>query len=100
MLTFDQWYQKRVEARRYSNSSKTLQVARNLLDRLEKLERRPVLKYAGVWRDGAGYLEGECVTHRGSLWYCSPRSSATPASRRCAAIWRRRGSGSNDAAQL
>ena len=57
---------------------KTLRTARNMLDRIEKLERRPILKYVGVWRAGAGYLEGECVTHQGSLWYCHTPTSAKP----------------------
>ena len=47
----------------------------SLLARLERLEARPAMKYAGVWDAADEYTEGEVVTHGGSGWVCR---SATP----------------------
>jgi hypothetical protein len=56
----------------------TIEALANVLDRLEKVERRPQLRYAGTWREGTGYLEGEVVTHRGGMWVCLQSTAARP----------------------
>jgi hypothetical protein len=51
-----------------------------LRDRIASLEARPVLKYGGVFEQGASYQEGVLVTRSGSLWLCLRETRATPGS--------------------
>jgi hypothetical protein len=53
-------------------------VIEQLFHRIDQLEKRPQLKYVGVWQDGVGYLEGECCTHQGSMWYAHTSTKAKP----------------------
>jgi hypothetical protein len=51
-----------------------------LQKRVEQLEATQ-LKYVGIWRKGLSYLEGNLVTHSGSMWLCrAPTEGATPGS--------------------
>lgn len=36
-----------------------------------ELERRPDLRYCGVWKDGGDYRAGNLLTYAGSLWHCN-----------------------------
>ena len=45
--------------------------------RLDALEKRPELKYLGVWVKGA-YEPGNCVTFDGSLWICTSSTKGRP----------------------
>ena len=45
--------------------------------RLDALEKRPDLKYMGVWVKG-GYEPGNCVTFDGSLWICVAATKGKP----------------------
>jgi hypothetical protein len=56
----------------------TVEVIGDVLRRLEALEQRPQLRYAGVWRESTGYLENEMVTHQGSLWIALQSTGAKP----------------------
>ena len=49
-----------------------------LMQRIEKLEQRSELKWAGVWSAGMRCAEGELITDRGSLWICTAPSSDRP----------------------
>jgi hypothetical protein len=42
-----------------------------LESRVEELERRPTLRYLGVWTVDRAYTPGDFVTYAGSLWACS-----------------------------
>src|SRR5262245_6990060 len=42
-------------------------VVDKLEQRIDALETRPTLKYAGVWDEGKAYTVGEFVTHAGSM---------------------------------
>jgi hypothetical protein len=50
----------------------------NLIDRIEQLEKRPTLKYCGVWSADHRYVRGELVTHSGSMWYCNEPTNTKP----------------------
>jgi hypothetical protein len=50
----------------------------DLLDRIENLEKRPQMRYCGVWTGGQAYLPGETVTFKGSLWHCNAATTARP----------------------
>ena len=51
----------------------------DLRKRIADLERRPTLRYVGVWQSGKSYSPGEVVTDAGSMWHCnSATSSARP----------------------
>ncbi|WP_247565816.1 hypothetical protein [Bradyrhizobium sp. 151] len=41
-----------------------------LKERITSLERRPVLRYLGVWDASRTYPPGSFVTHAGSVWNC------------------------------
>jgi hypothetical protein len=43
--------------------------------RLAELEALPKLKYCGVWHPEGQYVEGNFVTHGGSLWHCNAKST-------------------------
>ena len=45
--------------------------------RLDALEKRPDLKYMGVWVKGV-YAPGNAVTHDGSLWICVAPTKGKP----------------------
>ena len=45
--------------------------------RLDALEKRPDLKYMGVWVKGV-YEPGNCVTFDGSLWICVAATKGKP----------------------
>ena len=49
-----------------------------LMQRIEKLESRSELNWAGVWHDGMRCNEGELITDRGSLWCVTAPSSDRP----------------------
>jgi hypothetical protein len=49
-----------------------------LQKRIEQLEKRAELKWAGIWSDGTRYNEGELVTDRGSLWICTSPTNDRP----------------------
>ena len=49
-----------------------------LMQRIEKLESRSELKWAGVWHDGMNVRENEIVTHRGGLWLVIEPTSDRP----------------------
>jgi hypothetical protein len=53
-----------------------------LLDRIAELERRPTLKYAGVWREGKAYPVGALVTRSGGLWLSTEDTAGNPGRRR------------------
>jgi hypothetical protein len=46
--------------------------------RIKSLESRPLLKYAGVFREGATYAEGHLATHAGGLWLATESTTFTP----------------------
>ena len=47
--------------------------------RIEELERRPELKYLGVFRDdGRKYSEGSAVTHSGGIWIALRATTEKP----------------------
>lgn len=52
----------------------------SLTSRIVELEARPTLAYRGVWAANTDYVEGNCVTHSGSLWTCIAATSAKPGS--------------------
>ena len=52
--------------------------------RLDALEKRPDLKYLGVWTKGS-YEPGNCVTFDGSLWICVAATKGRPGP---SAYWR------------
>jgi hypothetical protein len=47
---------------------------KSLAARLEALEARPAMIYRGLYDAGRAYSKGDCVTDRGSVWYCSAES--------------------------
>jgi hypothetical protein len=50
-----------------------------LRTRIEELERRPELKYLGVFReDGRRYSEGSAVTHDGGVWIALKATTERP----------------------
>jgi hypothetical protein len=47
--------------------------------RVEELERRPELKYLGVFRDdGRKYSEGSAITHDGGIWIALKATTERP----------------------
>jgi hypothetical protein len=46
--------------------------------RIAELEKRPRMKYSGVYQSGRAYGEGEFVTHEGSMWHCSQQTNSKP----------------------
>ena len=40
-----------------------------LLERLDKLESAPTLKFGGTWKPEKSYSAGDCVTYAGGLWH-------------------------------
>jgi hypothetical protein len=49
-----------------------------LQKRIEQLEKRAELKWAGTWHQDMRCNEGELITDRGSLWVCTAPSSDRP----------------------
>jgi hypothetical protein len=49
-----------------------------LLARIEALEARPVLRYAGRWNPDAQFNEGDITTDHGSAWYCERSTRSRP----------------------
>ena len=49
-----------------------------LQKRIEKLEQRPQVGWAGTWHEGAKFAENEIVTFKGGLWLCIEPTSARP----------------------
>ena len=49
-----------------------------LEQRLAATERKPVLKFRGVWAEGKDYNVGDCATSHGSLWVCKAETSGKP----------------------
>jgi hypothetical protein len=41
-----------------------------------ELEKRPDLRYCGVWKDGGDYRAGNLATYAGSLWHCNQSGAA------------------------
>jgi hypothetical protein len=60
------------------HKDKKLKKLEKMIEHLEKLERLPTMKYVGIWKDGTGYLPGECVTYGGNIWHCKKGTSAKP----------------------
>jgi hypothetical protein len=51
----------------------------HLEQRVAELERRPFLKYVGVFRDdGRRYSEGSAVTHDGGVWIALKATTERP----------------------
>jgi hypothetical protein len=50
----------------------------SLTRRVEELERRPTLRYLGIWDEAKEYAAGCFVTTNGSLWYCEERTRSRP----------------------
>ena len=48
-----------------------------LQKRIEKLEQRPQVGWAGTWHEGAKFAENEIVTFKGGLWLCIEPTSAS-----------------------
>ena len=46
--------------------------------RIEALETRPAVKFAGTWRDGDTYPEGRLVQHKGGLWLAIATTDRRP----------------------
>jgi len=46
--------------------------------RLAEFERRPALKYMGVWREGRAYGEGTLTTDHGALWFAKRATGMRP----------------------
>jgi chitodextrinase len=46
--------------------------------RLARVENRPQLRYAGVWKAGTVYAEHTAVTHDGSIWIAREATSIRP----------------------
>jgi hypothetical protein len=51
-----------------------------LRERIRALERRPTLRYEGVWQSGKTYQRGNVVTDAGSMWHANIATSARPGS--------------------
>jgi hypothetical protein len=51
-----------------------------LRERIRMLERRPTLRYEGVWQAGKTYQRGNVVTDAGSMWHANIATSARPGS--------------------
>jgi hypothetical protein len=72
-------------------AANTLVSNTELLDRIEALEARPMMKYCGVYEAGRTYHEGEVITDHGCAWICVTKDTtirpafASDASSRC---WR------------
>jgi hypothetical protein len=49
-----------------------------LLARIEALEARPVLRYAGTWNPDTQFNEGDITTDHGSAWYCERSTRSRP----------------------
>jgi len=50
-----------------------------LEQRIAALEAKPaVLRYMGPFEQGREYVQGEFVTHRGSLWHANERTNVKP----------------------
>jgi hypothetical protein len=52
-----------------------------LLARIEAIEARPVLKYAGIWNPDAQFNEGDVTTDHGSAWHCDRSTRSRPPSK-------------------
>jgi hypothetical protein len=48
--------------------------------RVEKLESRPLQKWAGVFIEGTRYSEASLATHKGSLWAATCTTTTVPGS--------------------
>ena len=51
---------------------------RLLVDRIERLEETPPLKYMGTHESGGAYRTNELVTHQGSLWIALQDTKEAP----------------------
>ena len=49
-----------------------------LEQRIERLEARPLQKWAGTFVAGTRYNEASLVTHHGSLWVSTAATTTTP----------------------
>ena len=49
-----------------------------LEQRLTTTERKPHLKFRGVWEQGKTYSVGDCATCHGSLWVCKAETGGKP----------------------
>lgn len=49
-----------------------------LEQRLAALERKPHVKFVGVWKSGTTYMPGEAATHQGGLWICKVATGGEP----------------------
>jgi hypothetical protein len=54
------------------------QLVRELTDRIEALEARPVLRYLGTWTRGVRYEEASAVSYDGSVWIALAATDAKP----------------------
>jgi hypothetical protein len=46
--------------------------------RVEALERKPFVKFCGVWKADRGFDPGDAVVHHGGLWICKAATSGEP----------------------
>lgn len=58
--------------------SQALRPLRDLLLRVEALETRPTMSYAGTWTEGERYSQGQSVSLSGSLWSCLEDTDERP----------------------
>jgi hypothetical protein len=71
-------YPFREEAHPRVKSTGQPAVIAELVQRIEELERRPHLKYLGVWDSSKTYRPGDIVTVKGSLWHCDETTTMRP----------------------
>ena len=49
-----------------------------LEQRIAALERKPSVKFRGVYEHGKAYQPGDAATHHGSLWICTAATTGEP----------------------
>ena len=53
-------------------------IIEKLMQRIDELEKRPTMKYCGVWDAGLVYLQNDAVTYRGGMWFCHGTTNEKP----------------------
>jgi hypothetical protein len=46
--------------------------------RIAELEKRQMVQYGGIWREGKEHQRGTLITDRGTLWFCHTTTRARP----------------------
>jgi hypothetical protein len=49
-----------------------------LEQRLAAVERKPHVKFTGVWKAGTSYTPGDAATYQGALWICKAPTPGEP----------------------